>query len=103
MEARSAAIRDPLPHSADAPSGLQAWETCMLSIENLRKVFRPAGQAEVRAVDDVSLSVEPGRLLTMLGPSGCGKTTTLRCLAGLERPEAGRIVIGDTTVFDSEK
>jgi iron(III) transport system ATP-binding protein len=75
----------------------------MLSIENLRKIFRPAGQAEVRAVDGVSLSVEPGRLLTMLGPSGCGKTTTLRCLAGLERPDVGRIVIGDTTVFDSEK
>src|SRR5579883_818137 len=75
----------------------------MLSIENLRKIFRPAGQAEVRAVDDVNLSVEPGRLLTMLGPSGCGKTTTLRCLAGLERPDSGRIVIGDTVVFDSHK
>jgi iron(III) transport system ATP-binding protein len=75
----------------------------MLSIENLRKVFRPPGQAEVRAVDDVNLSVDAGRLLTMLGPSGCGKTTTLRCLAGLERPDQGRIVIGDTTVFDSAK
>ena len=75
----------------------------MLAIENLRKTFRPAGQAEVRAIDGINLSVEHGRLLTMLGPSGCGKTTTLRCLAGLERPDAGRIVIGDTTVFDSER
>jgi iron(III) transport system ATP-binding protein len=73
----------------------------MLSIENLTKVFQAAGGAAVRAVDGISLSVEPGRLLTLLGPSGCGKTTTLRCLAGLERPDAGRIVIGDATVFDS--
>ncbi len=75
----------------------------MLSIENLQKVFHASGNAEVRAVDGINLSVEPGRLLTLLGPSGCGKTTTLRCLAGLERPDSGRIVIGDTTVFDSAK
>ena len=75
----------------------------MLSIENLQKVFQAAGQSQVRAVDGVNLSIESGRLLTLLGPSGCGKTTTLRCLAGLERPDSGRIVIGDTTVFDSGK
>jgi iron(III) transport system ATP-binding protein len=75
----------------------------MLSIENLHKVFQASGGAAVRAVDGIDLSVEPGRLLTLLGPSGCGKTTTLRCLAGLERPDCGRIVIGDATVFDSAK
>jgi iron(III) transport system ATP-binding protein len=75
----------------------------MLSIDNLHKVFQASGGAEVRAVDGINLSVEPGRLLTLLGPSGCGKTTTLRCLAGLERPDSGRIVIGDSTVFDSAK
>ena len=42
------------------------------------------------AVDGISLEVEKGRLVTLLGPSGCGKTTTLRCLAGLERPDAGK-------------
>src|SRR6202790_5784365 len=75
----------------------------MLSIQNLHKVFRASGNAEVRAVDGINRSVEPGRLLTLLGPSGCGKTTTLRCLAGLERPDSGRIVIGESTVFDSAK
>jgi iron(III) transport system ATP-binding protein len=75
----------------------------MLSIENLHKVFQAPGSAAVRAVDGINLSVEPGRLLTLLGPSGCGNTTTLRCLAGLERPDSGRIVIGDTTMFDSAK
>jgi ABC-type sugar transport system ATPase subunit len=48
----------------------------------------------VRAVDDVSLAVADGRLLTLLGPSGCGKTTTLRMVAGLEQNDTGREVRG---------
>jgi len=74
----------------------------MFTIENLQKSYVSSG-AEVRAVDGISLDVETGKLITLLGPSGCGKTTTLRCLAGLERPQAGRIVIGNRTVFDSAK
>jgi iron(III) transport system ATP-binding protein len=74
----------------------------MFTIENLQKSYLASG-AEVRAVDGISLEVETGKLITLLGPSGCGKTTTLRCLAGLERPQAGRIVIGHSTVFDSAK
>ena len=45
------------------------------------------------AVDDVALQVAPGELVSLLGPSGCGKTTTLRMIAGFERPTAGRIEI----------
>jgi iron(III) transport system ATP-binding protein len=52
------------------------------------------------AVDSVSLTVEPGEFLTLLGPSGCGKTTTLRMVAGLEEPTAGRILIDDEDVTD---
>lgn len=75
----------------------------MFAVENLHKTFLAAGQAEVRAIDGVSLNVQAGKLLTLLGPSGCGKTTTLRCLAGLERPDRGRIVINGKVVFDSEQ
>src|SRR5262249_29145216 len=53
------------------------------------------------AVRDVSLTIPDGAFYTLLGPSGCGKTTTLRCVAGLERPDAGEIAIGDETVFSS--
>ena len=61
-----------------------------LSIQNLSKVFH--GKAErVMAVDDVSFDVSEGDLFTLLGPSGCGKTTTLRCLAGFEKPSNGNI------------
>lgn len=61
-----------------------------LSIQNLSKVFH--GKTErVMAVDDVSFDVSEGDLFTLLGPSGCGKTTTLRCLAGFEKPTNGSI------------
>ena len=67
-------------------------------LEAIAKHFGP-----VRAVDDVSLTVADGRLLTLLGPSGCGKTTTLRMIAGLEQNDAGRIIIGDRVVSDGAR
>lgn len=57
----------------------------------------------VVAVDDLDLTAEEGELTTLLGPSGCGKTTTLRCIAGLERPSDGRISIGDRVVDDYDE
>jgi sn-glycerol 3-phosphate transport system ATP-binding protein len=53
---------------------------------------------ESRAVDNVSFTVEEGRLAVLLGPSGCGKSTTLRMIAGLEKPTAGGIEIGGRDV-----
>ena len=55
-----------------------------LQVSHLQKSF--AG-GSVMACEDVNLDIEEGELLVMLGPSGCGKTTTLRCIAGLERPD----------------
>ncbi len=52
----------------------------------------------VIAVDDVSFTIEPGTLVTLLGPSGCGKTTTLRLIAGLEMASEGTIFIGGSDV-----
>lgn len=71
----------------------------MIKVTNLRKEF--AG--EVRAVDGVSFEVPSGSLITLLGPSGCGKTTTLRCIAGLEKPTGGEIAIGRQVVYSGER
>jgi ABC-type Fe3+/spermidine/putrescine transport system ATPase subunit len=56
----------------------------------------------VQAVRGISFDVPPGSTVTLLGPSGCGKTTTLRCIAGLEVPTAGRITVGDKVVCDGD-
>jgi ABC-type Fe3+/spermidine/putrescine transport system ATPase subunit len=52
-------------------------------------------------VDHIDFEIADGELVSLLGPSGCGKTTTLRCIAGLETPESGRIEIDGQVVFDS--
>jgi iron(III) transport system ATP-binding protein len=62
-------------------------------LDKVRKQF-----GLVAAVEDVSITIEAGTLVTLLGPSGCGKTTTLRMIAGLEMPSSGRILIGDKDV-----
>jgi multiple sugar transport system ATP-binding protein len=66
----------------------------------LEKVVKLFGK--VRAVDSVSLTIKDREFMVLLGPSGCGKTTLLRCLAGLEYPDGGRIFIGDKEVTDWE-
>ncbi len=65
-----------------------------VEFKNVTKMYGKS----VTAVDDVSLHVHAGELVTLLGPSGCGKTTTLRMIAGLEMATGGNIIIGDTDV-----
>jgi iron(III) transport system ATP-binding protein len=57
----------------------------------------------VKAAQDVSFTVAEGQLFTLLGPSGCGKTTTLRSIAGLERPRLGEISVNGQVVFSSAR
>jgi len=64
-----------------------------LRVEHMTKRF-----GSVVAVDDVSLTVEPGELFFLLGPSGCGKTTLLRLVAGFYEPDGGRIFFGNADV-----
>jgi NitT/TauT family transport system ATP-binding protein len=64
-----------------------------VSVRHVSKAFRGATtEAEVIALDDVSLDIAPHSFVSFLGPSGCGKTTLLRIIAGIEKPSAGEII-----------
>jgi len=64
----------------------------------LERIVKRYGR--VKAVDDLSLDVREGELLTLLGPSGCGKTTVLRCVSGFVRPDDGQIYLGDRKITE---
>ena len=68
----------------------------ILQVENLEKSFE-----ETRVLDGISFTMEQGEVLSMIGSSGSGKTTLLRCLNFLERPDGGRILMGDEVLFDA--
>ena len=80
----------------------------MLDLKGVSKEFAMRGgsrqdkQTTVAAVVDMNLNVQEGQFFTLLGPSGCGKTTIMRMIAGLERPDAGIISIGNQTVYDAD-
>ena len=74
-------------------------ETPFIRAEGLTKRF-----GDLVAVDDINFNVNKGEVLTLLGPSGCGKTTTLRIIAGFERPDGGEIEVeGSFVVSVSNK
>lgn len=71
----------------------------MIAIDIRKKLLSAQGEF----VLDVQVQVEPGEFISLFGQSGAGKTTLLRCLAGLERPDSGRITVNDEVWFDSSK
>jgi len=74
----------------------------MINIRGLQKSFY-AQQGRVEALKKIDLDVGEGEFCVLLGPSGCGKTTTLRCVAGLERPDEGEIDIAGRLVNSSSR
>jgi len=75
----------------------------VLRVEGLYTEYPNERGEIVRAAQDVSFEVPEGKLFTLLGPSGCGKTTTLRSIAGLERPRAGEIAVNERVVYSSQR
>src|ERR671925_62380 len=75
----------------------------VLSVRSLFTEYANERGGAVKAVQNVSFEVPEGKLFTLLGPSGCGKTTTLRSIAGLEKPTAGAIEVGGRLVYSSDK
>ncbi len=75
----------------------------MLIVNALCTEYTAKKGASVKAAQNVTFSVPEGEFFTLLGPSGCGKTTTLRSIAGLERPTSGEIRVGDAVMFSSDR
>lgn len=70
----------------------------ILQVENLTKTYG-GGEAEVRALDNVSFSVGKGEFVAIVGPSGSGKSTLLHILGGVDRPTSGRVLIEGTDIY----
>lgn len=70
----------------------------MIVLEKVSKVYRTR-DGEVRALDEVSLTVEQGRFVTVRGPSGCGKSTVLMAAAGMARPTSGRVLLDGEDMY----
>lgn len=69
-----------------------------LKLENISKTYR-SGRLSVKAVDDVSVSVEPGEFVAVQGPSGCGKSTLLLVAGGLLKPDSGNVVCNEQNLY----
>src|SRR5262245_46778696 len=77
----------------DTSQKTPAAESADVRLERVTKEFD-----DVVAVDEISLTIEPGQFFALLGPSGCGKTTTLRMIGGFEEPTAGTVYLGERDV-----
>src|SRR5882757_6907183 len=73
----------------------------MLDVERLSKIYANRGDGPAGGLQEATFSLAGATFFALLGPSGCGKTTTLRCVAGLERPDHGLIRVGEQIFFDA--
>jgi iron(III) transport system ATP-binding protein len=75
----------------------------LLTVSGLCTEYLDERGSTIRAAHEVSFEVPQGKLFTLLGPSGCGKTTTLRSIAGLERPRLGEITVAGSVIYSSRR
>lgn len=69
-----------------------------ISIRNVNRIYKDSDGNRVEALKDVSLKINPGEFISIIGPSGCGKTTLLRLIAGLDKPQEGKLYIDEVPI-----
>jgi putative ABC transport system ATP-binding protein len=74
----------------------------ILKVNNLSKVYGK-GETQIRAIDDVSFSVEKGEFVAIVGPSGSGKSTLLHILGGVDTPTSGQVLVDGTDIFSLDQ
>src|ERR1700710_1724317 len=75
-----------------------AAQSIEIRLQGISAIFHHERRGDITAVSNLDLEVRPGEFLTLLGSSGCGKTTTLRLIAGFQKPSSGRISFGGEDV-----
>ncbi len=85
-------------HVPTTPAGGGGDDAGRIEIRGLTKRYLTPKGETFTAIQDVSLTVEPGQFCAIVGPTGCGKSTTLAQVSGLERPSAGSVSVGDRVV-----
>ncbi|HIE76251.1 MAG TPA: ABC transporter ATP-binding protein, partial [Gammaproteobacteria bacterium] len=76
--------------------------TTAVDIRGVTKIYSPGSNQAVKALDNVSLTINDNEFFTLLGPSGCGKTTLLRLIAGFEQVSGGEIMLFDKEIENLE-
>ena len=74
----------------------------LIQIKNVNKYFK-TDEKDVKALEDINLEIDSGKLVCLLGPSGCGKTTLLRLIGGLDKPDSGEILENNTLITGPSK
>ncbi len=74
----------------------------ILKVNNLSKVYGK-GDTQIKAIDDISFSVEKGEFVAIVGPSGSGKSTLLHILGGVDTPTSGEVLVDGTDIFDLDQ
>ena len=73
----------------------------MLRLENISKTYHQPDGSKIAALDDISLTLEPGKFIVIKGPSGCGKSTLLLTCGTVLCPDAGNVLLDDKNVYES--